>query len=143
MYVLSAAGRYILAAVLAISAARAAEPVQRWTATSTTATAVTGDIALRGDTLVFGNGKTVQLKRLESRDGRWTPLPETRRGTVYKLAPPSDPTLLNGNTLCGKPVTYVVLSQRAESRLSMTAFTGKAAPDGFGADACAVFFYER
>jgi hypothetical protein len=133
----------VAAAALLAAKAVHGEPTGKWTATSTTATAVTGDIILHGDTLVFGNGRTLQLKRVESRDGRWTPLPETRRGTIYKLAPPSDPALLDGNTLCGKRVTYIVLSQRAESRLSMTAFTGEVAPHGFGADACAVFFYER
>jgi hypothetical protein len=120
-----------------------ADPKGSWRATSNTALAVTGDIALRGDTLIFGNGTMLRLTGMESRDGRWTPLPESGRGTVYRLSPPSDPVLLNGNALCGKPVTYLVLSQRAEHGLSLTAFTGKAAPDGFGADACAVYFYER
>lgn len=137
--------RLITAASLTILAtgAASAEPQGRWIAASTTATAVTGDTTLRDGVLIFGNSKRLKLIPAGARDGRWTPLPETRRGTIYELVPPADPVLLNGNTLCGRQVTYIVLSQRAEHGLGLTAFTGKAAPQGFGADACAVYFYER
>lgn len=137
--------RLTLAAGLTILAAGAAsaEPQGRWRAASSTASAVTGDITLRDGALIFGNGKRLALIPAGEPEGRWTPLPDTRRGALYRLDPPSDPVLLHGNALCGKPVTYIVLSQHAEHGLSLTAFTGKAAPQGFGADACAVYFYER
>ncbi|MDP2619171.1 MAG: hypothetical protein Q8P46_03180 [Hyphomicrobiales bacterium] len=66
-------------------------------------------------------------------------------GKVYKLTPPSDPVLLNGNTLCGmpEPVTYVVLAQSSPRSLGLTVFTGANPPQGFGDQSCAAYFYER
>lgn len=130
-------------AAVFVTSAASADYEGRWRAASSTASAVTGDIRLRGDTLIFGNGKRLTLIPASAREGNWTPLPESSSGALYRLDPPSDPVLLHGNTLCGKPVTYIVLSQRAEHGLGLTAFTGKAAPQGFDADACAVYFYER
>lgn len=131
-----------LAALLAAAPVHASS-ITTWKATSTDAMAITGNITVRGDTLTFGNGAKLSLIPVATREGMWSPLPQRRTGTIYKLDPPSDPKLLGGNTLCGMSVTYIVLSQRDADSLSLSAFTGKKPPAGFGDHSCAAYFYER
>lgn len=134
-------------AALVLSAATSghAEPQGRWLATSTASIAITGDISLKGDTLTFGNGANLVLTKVAERNGRWSPVGGTLPGTIFKLSPPSDPVLLNGNTLCGmrEPVSYIVLSEPFEGGLTLSVFTGKNTPQGFGNHTCAAYFYER
>jgi hypothetical protein len=115
----------------------------RWKATSRTASAITGDIRISGQTLIFGNGKRLKLAAVEDRLARMTPLPEQQLNAIFALVPPSDPKLLHGNTLCGKKVTYIALSLQSENSLGLAAFTGQRPPREFNDDACAVYFYER
>jgi len=135
----------VIAAALILGTALPAASAERWTATSTTAIAITGDIEIAGDTLIFGNGARLPLTPLGDRQGRWSPVGKVTSGKVYKLTPPSDPTLLNSNQLCGmpEPVTYIVLAQSSPRSLSLTAFTGANPPQGFGDNSCAAYFYER
>jgi hypothetical protein len=47
---------------LSLSAAQAHAKAARWTATSTTSMAITGDIAVTANSIRFGNGAVVGLK---------------------------------------------------------------------------------
>lgn len=136
--------RLLLASAAVCTALPAhADMAGKWTATSTASMAVTGDIALRDNALIFGNGSQLKLAPVAEREGMWSPLPERRPGAIYRVTPPSDPKLLRGNALCGKPVTYIVLSQRSENSLVMSVFASPKEPTGFGDESCAAYFYER
>ena len=142
--------RAIVLGAIALSAIVAGTPVKtepqgRWVATSTASMAITGNIEVSGDTLTFGNDEKLALTKVAERSGHWTPVGGNLPGTIYKLSPPSDPLLLNGNTLCGmkEPVTYVVLSEPYKGGLALSVFTGRDVPQGFGDNNCAAYFYER
>jgi hypothetical protein len=109
-----------------------------WRASSDTATSVTGDIRFETDRIVFANGATLRLVPVESRIG------------VFKVDPPANPRLVNGNRLCGaKDLTYVVLAQGSDSSLSMKVFDGPEAPTEALANplpqvgTCATFEFSR
>jgi len=115
-----------------------------WTATATDSIAVTGNITVTGDALIFGNGKTLRLIPVGTRQGVWTPTLERGPGAIYRISPPSDPKLLQGTTLCGWPVTFVVLSQPTDQSLALSVFYGtKTVPRKFGDESCAAYYYER
>jgi glycine/D-amino acid oxidase-like deaminating enzyme len=87
-----------------------------WKASSNTATVVTGDITLETDRVVFANGESIRLVPFEGRRG------------VFKVDPPANPMLMNGNRLCSDDVTCLVLAQREEDSLFMKVFDGPEAP---------------
>lgn len=118
----------ILVCLLLLPAAAQAQ-TQKWAATSKTAMAITGDITVGPNTITFGNGKSIKIKPLSS--------------GVSKLTPAADPELLEGNTLCGRPVTYVMLIP-SNNGLELQAYWGAkqpVAPNGEGM--CASFFYSK
>jgi hypothetical protein len=133
---------------LAFAFLLASDPVQaavtgHWIATATASIAVTGNITVTGNALIFGNGKRLRLIPVGTRQGVWTPL-GAGIGTIYRISPPTDPKLLQGTTLCGWPVTFVVLSQPTDDSLALSVFYGtKGVPQHFGDDSCAAYFYER
>lgn len=119
---------------------------QDWTATSTTAMAITGDISVEDKQLVFQTGASLDLQALGP-----------NRPGLYRVTPEQNPELLNGNHLCGdKPPTFIVLAHSADSAslaesqsLHLKVFNGAEAPPAaavVGMDAagfCALFNYER
>ena len=118
-----------------------AEPVS-WIAVSKTAMAITGDIVLDEYSLTFANGESLDLEPYEAdRVGDWAGSGEEVAGYVYKIDPSADPELLNGNRLCGTPVTYVVVWSPGEGELTLNAYSGKAAPTGTER-LCASYSYE-
>jgi hypothetical protein len=134
----------VLVSAIAFSATAAeSDFAGKWTATSTASIAVTGDIAVGKNMLALGNGKPVKLTPIGEREGRWTPVMAVQPGMIYKLAPPSDPVALHGNTLCGETVTHVVFSLLSERGLSMSVHTGTEPPSVLGDHLCAQYFYER
>ena len=65
---------------------------------------------------------------------------ETVNASVYSVAAPMDPVLLNGNRLCGSgPVTYVA-SGGADSDVAVAVFDTQDIP-GSDADMCALYYY--
>jgi hypothetical protein len=73
---------------------------------SRSAEAITGDISMDDDGISFSNGKKLVFGALVADsflvDGKM------ENGSVFEVAEPSDPVLLNGNRLCGEGrVTYV------------------------------------
>ena len=111
--------------------------LSRWAATSTTAIAITGDIELSGDTIIFANGARLNLSPL----GLDRPL-------VFAVNPPTNPTLPNGGTLCGNGSPTFVVLVRDGNELYMKVFNGPQIPLG-RADpgpepgTCATYNFER
>jgi hypothetical protein len=116
----------------------------RWEALSNTAIAITGNIQIANDALTFGEGTRIGMSAIGSAKGTWGDQQEPLQGAIYRLDPPADPPLLNGNQLCGMPnhkVTYVVLAP-VEDGLSLLVYTGDANPTP-DASACAIYNYAR
>ena len=132
----------VIGGAIGAGLARAGQP-EKWIATSTASIAVTGDIVVTDAALVFGDGKRLDWTPIGERRSVWTVLGDDVAGKIYKISPPSDPELLNGNTLCGWQVSYIVLSQRSPRSLAVTVFHSAAEPDRFGDESCAVYFYEK
>lgn len=130
--------RLLLATIFMLSGALVthAEP-DTWKASSDTATAVTGDITLQADRIVFANGESIRL------------VPVTGRLGVFKADPSANPSLINGNRLCNDDVTYVVLAQDRKNVLYMKVFEGPDVPAEAVANplpqdgACAIYNFER
>lgn len=130
--------RLLLATLLMLSGSviSHAQP-DSWKASSDTATAVTGDITLHADRIVFANGESIRL------------VPVTGRQGVFKADPSANPSLINGNRLCNDDVTYVVLAQDSKNVLYMKVFEGPDVPAEAVANplpqdgACAIYNYGR
>lgn len=116
-----------------------------WAAASKTAQSITGDITVDRDTLTFAGGTRLTLKPYEmARNGDWAASGDEVAGDVFKIDPPSNPKLLNGNSFCSEPATFVVLWTYGEGELTLNVYSGDAAPTGLpDADAlCASYSYE-
>lgn len=130
--------RSLLTAVIIVFGSAAAQAQDdTWKASSETAIAVTGDITIGTDRIIFANGESLKLVPVADSDG------------VFKADPPANPVLLNGNRLCSRDVTYVVLAHGAGNALHMKVFEGPDAPLEAIADAlpqagtCATYEFKR
>src|SRR3546814_18964019 len=80
-----------------------------WTAASTTASSITGDVRFSGDKITFQNGKSLPLQKVGSVTvgdfvGKAVP------AMLYKVTKPANLALLMENTLCGRnPVTKIAV----------------------------------
>ena len=130
----------LLAFLLAATPAHAA----KYGAVSNTAMSITGDIDFVPGTITFQNGAKIHLVEVTmGQDGNWklgvAPLP----GDILKLDPPADPKLLNGNRLCGTPVTYAVMYFLSPNDLNLNLYTSGTVPSGADRDQlCATYSYE-
>jgi len=133
-----------LVGLLAFFLAATPAQAEKYAAISKTAMAITGDIDFVPGTITFQNGAKIHLVDVTiGQDGNWqlggAPLP----GDIFKLDPPADPKLLNGNRLCGSLVTYTVMYFLSRSDLNLNLYTGATAPTGSDSDQlCATFSYE-
>jgi hypothetical protein len=97
-----------VACVAAAFAPRVSAAEERWEATSRTAMAITGNVTFSPTKVTFQNGKSLSLEaagNLADLDTGGTRGP----AVVYRVIHPENPVLLNGNTLCGKPATYIAV----------------------------------
>ena len=121
-----------------VLAAPAAAGTAKWTAVSTTALSITGDIEVADHTITFQNRQHVGLKPVADAPG------------VFTLDPPTaNPVLLNGNYLCGSnaPPKYLALPSDGTTAY-LLAFDGPDVPK-LAADPldqtgiCALYTYQR
>ena len=137
-----------IAAVLAMCPVAHAD-VSNWTATSTASMSITGDITIFDDRIVFGNKAEISIVPV----GPGSP-------DVYRVDPPADPVLANGNRLCSEETapTFIVLGRSDDARnlgdsssLYLKVFDGPDEPSPFAAEGmigggpglCAILNYER
>jgi hypothetical protein len=117
-----------------------AEPAT-WIAVSKTAMAITGDIVPDDYSVKFANGKILDLEPYEAdRVGDWSGSGSPAKGFVYKIDPPSDPKLLNGNRLCGEAVTFVVTFMPHDGELALNVYAAKQPPTSL--DGVCAYSYE-
>ncbi|ODA66091.1 hypothetical protein A7A08_02943 [Methyloligella halotolerans] len=93
---------FIAAAALSVAfAAGPASAAEKWEAVSTTAMSITGNITIDEYKVTFENGESLGLR----------PVGEDEPG-VFVVTPEANPTLLNGNKLCGnEPPTFLVFGR--------------------------------
>lgn len=111
-----------------------------YAAISNTAMSITGDIEFDDFGITFQNGKKIVFDELIGDtfvvDGQQVP------ASVYSVAEPKDPVLLNGNRLCGAPVTYVASWGGAtENDTIVAVFSTEGAPESSD-EMCASYTYE-
>ncbi|WP_093569591.1 hypothetical protein [Methylobacterium sp. 174MFSha1.1] len=132
-----------LLSALTVNPALAAPGVERWSALSRTAMAITGDITLSPTRLVAA-GKSLPLAVAADVPAFGTltgPVP----ARILRVTKPVDPVLLRGNRLCGAPVRWIVAYRGDDGRrLTLAAFTGDTLPTReSGPGLCATFSYAR
>ncbi|WP_449410400.1 hypothetical protein [Methylobacterium komagatae] len=133
-------------AVLLISlpaAAVAASATEHWSATSRTATAITGDIDLSPTKLVAA-GKTFPVTVADDVANFGTsggPKP----ARILRVTHEVNPVLLHGNTLCSPTARWIALYRsNAAKGLNLAVFSGQTQPQGEDdASLCATYFYTR
>jgi hypothetical protein len=130
----------ILAGFLVVTPA-GADPAT-WIAVSNTAMAITGDIVLDDYSIRFANGRNLDIEPFDTEVvANWTGFGDPTPGNIFKVDPPTDPKLLNGNTLCGEKVTYIVTTLPHDGELTLNVYSSKQPPksvDGI----CASYSYE-
>jgi hypothetical protein len=114
-----------------------------WSPMSTTSVSVTGPITLSA-TRLTSQGATFPL-RLTATNAAFRSDDGARPARVFAVTRPTNPPLLNGNTLCGPdPATWLVAVDRAVGQLELIAATGAAPPTREEAPAvCGIFYYDR
>lgn len=132
-----------LSATLLSAPIMAASKVERWTATSSTAMGITGDIALSPTRLVaagkaFSLAVAADITNFATSEG-----PQAAR--ILRVTRPINLILKNGNKLCGTAVRWIAVYRSDHGKsLNMVAFTGKLRPNGeMGSDLCGTFLYTR
>jgi hypothetical protein len=138
--------RLAFAAVLFIAVtchAVAAPATERWTATSRTATAITGDIDLSPTKLVAA-GKTFPLTVAADVAAFGTSAgPKSAR--IMRVTREVNPVLLRGNTLCSPAARWIALYRSdAGKGLTLAVFSSQTQPQGESdAGLCATYYYTR
>ncbi|MGD9476408.1 hypothetical protein [Shinella sp. G-2] len=112
-----------------------------YAAISNTAMSITGDIEFDDFGITFENGEQITFDQLIGDtfvvDGN-----RVTGASVYSVAEPKDPVLLNGNHLCGAPVTYVASWATSDNSATVVAvFSTEDAPES-DAEMCASYTYE-
>jgi hypothetical protein len=116
----------------------------KYGAVSNTAMSITGDIDFVPGTITFGNGAKIHLAEVTvGQTGKWNAGGDALPGDIYKVDPAANPKLLNGNRLCGSPVTYAVMYFLSPSDLNLNLYTGGTVASGADSDQlCATYSYE-
>ena len=113
---------------------------ETYAAVSNTAMSITGDIELDETGITFENGEQVTFGGKVA--DRLTVDGEEVEASVFSLAEPADPVLLNGNRLCGDPVTFAAAWEtRDGSGTVLAVFSTPEAPKS-NENMCASYTYE-
>ena len=121
---------------------------QRWTATSSTALAITGDLAFTPKTIAFAGGRNIAIRYLKSVSGHVSFVGEVHgdsRAALYRVTSSADPTLRSGDRFCGQRPTFISL-MRARSAsgtvVFVSVYSGATEPSGRPSDRlCAGYTY--
>jgi hypothetical protein len=127
------------------SPAHAAGIPERWSASSHTATAITGDVQFSPSQITFENGKALPLTLFEKASSFKDDIEGGVMADIYKVVTPADPILLNGNRLCGGakplPVTFIAVWKPKSGGVWMASTSGATKPKDMS-DICGTYGYE-
>jgi len=144
----------IVILVLACSLPGSPQDKGNWRAASSTATAITGDIAI-SDTKIainFSGFTIAQIRRLEPAETSAAFDSDNsagRSGILYRLNVPASKRFLHHNTLCGSEDTQWMATYVAGRDLRVAFFSGSSAPVftiealANSSDLCGTFSYVR
>lgn len=118
-----------------------AQESRRLTPISRTGEAVTGPVTLSASAIRFANGRSLALVLIDAAArGAFDSAgsgPVTAR--IYRVIGPANPVLRNGNTLCGTPVTHLVVYEPAPGGVHLNFYQGADKPAGRGNDQLCFF----
>jgi hypothetical protein len=136
-------------ALSGLTAAAMAQPTtapETWTPINHVAQLVTGRVTFTPSEIAFQNGKSLSL----ARGGQMLFRHEPKKKVVvdlYRVTPPDDPVLENGNKLCkSKPVAYLIVwksektGKEADPR-TLAPFSGQKLSAG-SSDDCGRYVYD-
>ncbi len=130
---------HLLALTLSLALASPAL-ADTYAAISNTATSITGDIEFDDFGITFENGEQITFDELIGDsfmvDGQRV------NASVYSIAEPKDPVLLNGNRLCGAPVTYIASWGTSDNTATVVAVFSTENPPESSDEMCASYAYE-
>ena len=129
--------------LMSSTAASAAPATEHWSATSRTATAITGDIDLSPKKLVAA-GKTFPLAVSADVEAFGTSGgPKAAR--IMRVTREVNPVLLRGNTLCSPAARWIALYRSDGGKgLTLAVFSGQTQPQGENDHSlCATYYYTR
>jgi hypothetical protein len=130
------AGAFILAAAAAaVQNGRAEAAGTKWSATSTTAMSITGDVAISPADLTMADADyplthvaTVPAQQ-RAAIGQFIAVPEPSAADLYRIKIPAARKLHNGNTLCGgDEVTWLLAVSGSGPTMALAFFSGTAQP---------------
>jgi hypothetical protein len=99
-----------LTGLTATASAQTSTTPETWTPISPVAKTVTGPVRFLPSEIVFQNGKSLSLARGGQMLFRPAPKQKNVMADLYRVTPPDDPVLENGNKLCkGKPIAYLIV----------------------------------
>ncbi|WP_157944615.1 hypothetical protein [Mangrovicella endophytica] len=135
----------VLASAVGFSAAGGAAAAEQWSALSTTAMGITGDVGFDGKSLIFDEKTRMKLGK-GTKTSKFAVDGKPRQATVYPVEPPMNPKLESGNTLCGDdPIKFVAIFGDYSDPTSKTGRTLELFDAGklptSDADSCAMFTY--
>ncbi len=138
--------RSVSAAVLLVvlTASSVAAPVtEHWSATSRTATAITGDIDLSPTKLVAA-GKTFPLA-IAADVAAFGTSGGPKPARIMRVTREANPVLLRGNTLCSPAARWIALYRSdAGKGLTLAVFSGQSQPQvEDDPSLCATYYYTR
>jgi len=113
---------------------------------------IAGDVRFTPDRITFANGQSLSLVLAGTMPRFLVQLSSDSHvsATIYRVSPPADPQLLNGNQLCGTgPATYIALwnpaplSGISSPNREIDVFTGNQLPAGQNdANFCGSYTYD-
>ena len=129
-----------LAALRSVSSASVAS--QHWSASTSTAIAITGDMVLGPEFLKMAKS-TFQTK-LVAKVSSFQMDTGSFPTNIYAVLNPMNPAMKSGNTLCGAPVRWFAISYVDAAELRMAAFSGLQQPRSLhDKGACGTYGYSR
>ena len=123
---------------------------EHWTASSTTAMSITGNVIFTPSHMTFSNGKFIVIRYLGARPigSPYGTGPARQLVQLYRIASQAPLRLLRGNALCAKPATFLTFFHSPDAAIpTMTLvvagfYTGTQPPlRGNAATLCAAFTY--
>jgi hypothetical protein len=137
---------FVLFGLPATAFAQAVTTPQTWTPISQNAKTITGHVSFSSKELTFQNGTSLPLTFSSQMLFRSEAKRKRVMADLYRIVPPADPVLQNGNRLCkGKPVAYLIVwkSEDAgrEAERGLAPFSGSQLNAG-SPDDCGHYAYE-
>ncbi len=138
---------FALYGLAATATAQTALVPENWAAINRVAQTITGHVTFTPSEITFQNGKSLSL----AQGGQMLFRPEAKAKKVmadlYRVTPPDDPVLENGNKLCkGKSVAYLIVwksekvGKQADPR-TLAPFSGQNLAAG-SPDDCGRYVYD-